>query len=130
PLSFGFCVVVSALAASAPAKAQEAPTITTVDIEAPTVGPVLYGPFRDNGDVLSAAAADTANPQDDRYGSSVEADSALPKVYTLDEIVVTGSRIRGELEIAAPLNIITREDLANTGFQTIEQVLESTPQNF
>ncbi|HWV25131.1 MAG TPA: TonB-dependent receptor, partial [Thermomicrobiales bacterium] len=88
------------------------------------------GPFRDNGDVLSAAAADTANPQDDRYGSSVEADSALPKVYTLDEIVVTGSRIRGEPEIAAPLNIITREDLANTGFQTIEQVLESTPQNF
>ncbi len=47
-----------------------------------------------------------------------------------DGLVVTGTRIRGTTDIASPSLIITREDIERAGFQTVEQLFESLPQNF
>jgi hypothetical protein len=48
----------------------------------------------------------------------------------LDEVVVTGTHIRGVRGEPARLISITRSDIDNTGFSTIEDVVESIPQNF
>lgn len=50
---------------------------------------------------------------------------ALP----LEEIRVTGSRIRGA-QSAAPVVTITREAIDRAGFATVEEVIENLPQNF
>ena len=47
-----------------------------------------------------------------------------------DEIVVTGTRIRGTAPVGAPLTTITAEAIANTGYATTAQLLASLPQNF
>ncbi len=47
----------------------------------------------------------------------------------LEEITVTGSRIRG-VETASPIVTISREDIEVAGFATVEEVVEYLPQNF
>lgn len=47
----------------------------------------------------------------------------------LDEVVVTGTHIRGA-DVISPVKIITREDLVETGYTSTEQVIRSLPQNF
>lgn len=46
-----------------------------------------------------------------------------------DTIVVTGSRIRGA-DSASPVTTITREDIDLGGFGTVEEILDTLPQNF
>ena len=46
-----------------------------------------------------------------------------------DEIIVTGTNIRGVQNIASPLTVITREDIDRQGFATTQQLLRSLPQN-
>lgn len=48
----------------------------------------------------------------------------------LEEIVVTGTNIRGVTEVAAPSIIMTRADLEKTGYSSIEKLLDDLPQNF
>jgi outer membrane receptor protein involved in Fe transport len=48
----------------------------------------------------------------------------------LEEIVVTGTNIRGATEVAAPSITVTREDLDKTGYSSIEGLLDDLPQNF
>ncbi len=47
----------------------------------------------------------------------------------LDEIIVTGSQIRGA-ESASPLVVIDRDTIARSGYATTQRVLQSIPQNF
>jgi iron complex outermembrane receptor protein len=47
----------------------------------------------------------------------------------VDEVTVTGTNIRGLERIAAPAVAFTRQDLARTGFETLESVLASLPSN-
>ncbi len=47
----------------------------------------------------------------------------------LEEIVVTGSRIRGA-DSASPILTIDRVELDRSGFATVEEVIENLPQNF
>lgn len=47
----------------------------------------------------------------------------------LEEIVVTGTHIRGAAP-AAPQIVISRSDIDKTGYTSIQQVMESLPQNF
>ena len=47
----------------------------------------------------------------------------------LEEIVVTGSRIRGA-DSASPIVTIDRLELDRSGFATVEEVIENLPQNF
>ncbi len=47
----------------------------------------------------------------------------------LEQIIVTGSRIRGA-QNASPVVTITREEIDMAGFATVEEVIENLPQNF
>ena len=47
----------------------------------------------------------------------------------LEEIVVTGSRIRGA-QSASPVVTITRQEIDLAGFATVEDIVENLPQNF
>jgi outer membrane receptor protein involved in Fe transport len=47
-----------------------------------------------------------------------------------DEIVVTGTNIRGVRQIAAPTLTFTREEIEKTGYSGLEQLFEALPQNF
>ena len=48
----------------------------------------------------------------------------------VEEIVVTGTNIRGVVPASSPFFVFDREDIDKAGFTTIEQFLESLPQNF
>ena len=48
---------------------------------------------------------------------------------TVEEIVVTGSRIRGA-GTAYPVVVITRQDIEQAGFTSVEALIQSVPQNF
>ncbi|MEH8021978.1 TonB-dependent receptor [Rheinheimera metallidurans] len=50
------------------------------------------------------------------------------KAQQVERIEVTGSRIkRNDLEGAAPIDVISREDIAKSGFSNLQQLLERTP---
>lgn len=46
-----------------------------------------------------------------------------------EEIVVTGSSIRGVIPESSPLEIYSREEFANLGVTTVDQLLRNIPQN-
>lgn len=48
----------------------------------------------------------------------------------LEEVLVTGSNIRGVEIQTAPMTIYTRHDIERTGYTTVQQLIESIPQNF
>ncbi len=48
----------------------------------------------------------------------------------LDEVVVTGSHIRGISGSASPVQILTRDDIDRTGLGTVSAFIERMPQNF
>jgi iron complex outermembrane receptor protein len=51
------------------------------------------------------------------------------KAAGLEEIVVTGTHIQGAGPAASPLQIYTKEDIDRTGAATVEQFMETLPQN-
>lgn len=54
-----------------------------------------------------------------------------PPTTLLDPVVVTGSHIRQtDIEGALPVQVITREAIANSGATTVEQVMSLVPSNF
>jgi iron complex outermembrane receptor protein len=48
----------------------------------------------------------------------------------IDEITVTGTHIRGTTDSPSPVLVFTRDDIDAAGVNTIQQFLESLPQNF
>ncbi len=75
--------------------------------------------------VLALLLAFTANSwAQEQQGADGEDEAAL------DKILVTGSRIkRNEIEGPAPVVIITREDMDEQGFGTVQDVMDSLVQN-
>ncbi len=55
------------------------------------------------------------------------AESNLP---ALQEVIVTGTHIRGGPPPSAPIITITRQDIEDSGYQSVEQVMDSLPENF
>jgi outer membrane receptor protein involved in Fe transport len=49
---------------------------------------------------------------------------------SLEEVLITGSHIRGIQDLPVSSRVITRTDIERTGFSSTEQLLESLPQNF
>lgn len=47
-----------------------------------------------------------------------------------DELVVTGTRIRGAAPAGAHIETLTREEIEQTGRSTVQDVLQTLPQNF
>ena len=56
-------------------------------------------------------------------------DESRQKSEELQEVVVTGTHIRG-VSPASPLNILTSTDIANSGLSTAGDALRSLPQSF
>jgi iron complex outermembrane recepter protein len=56
-------------------------------------------------------------------------EAAHEKKSDLDEIVVTGTHIRGAAP-SSPVQIITREDIERSGYTSIGDVMRSLPQNY
>jgi iron complex outermembrane receptor protein len=63
---------------------------------------------------------------------SDEKDSETKKDETneLQEVIVTGSHIRGEAPVGSELKVYTREDLDQSGAATVDQFARLIPQNF
>lgn len=58
------------------------------------------------------------------------ASSAKRGPVTLEEITVTGTHIRGAPPESVPLIELTREQIAESGYPTIQDLIRSIPQNF
>lgn len=50
-------------------------------------------------------------------------------ITTREEIVVTGSRIRGA-QSASPMVTVSRQEIAQSGFATVEELVDKLPQNY
>jgi outer membrane receptor protein involved in Fe transport len=88
------------------------------------------GPKKDGASpVLSHAAPQ--NPQERDWNSSERVRDHKPNApsESIEEILVTGSRIRGA-QNSSPVITITRAEIDSAGFSTVEQLVESLPQNF
>jgi len=48
----------------------------------------------------------------------------------IEEVVVTGSHIKGELVVPSNLIVISRDDIDRSGYGNISQLMASVPQNF
>jgi iron complex outermembrane recepter protein len=57
-------------------------------------------------------------------------DEDLTNNNDLDEITVTGTHIRGTTNSPSPVLVFTRDDIDAAGANTIQQFLQSLPQNF
>ena len=65
-----------------------------------------------------------------RPGSSAQAIAeSARRPDIVEEIVVTGSRIRGAGTVS-PVVVITRQDIEQAGFASVEALIQSVPQNF
>lgn len=53
-----------------------------------------------------------------------------PQVTELEEIVVTGSQIRGVKDIASPISVHTREEIDRTGAGSVQRFIQTLPENF
>ncbi|MDP9013236.1 MAG: TonB-dependent receptor [Pseudomonadota bacterium] len=80
---------------------------------------------------IASAASDgpAATAGSTRSQSSYSADKDRD-TGELQEITVTGSHIRGIKESASSLEIYTRKDVESTGAETVQQFLQTLPQNF
>jgi iron complex outermembrane recepter protein len=61
---------------------------------------------------------------------SLSSDARTRDNNDLDEITVTGTHIRGTKNSPSPVLVFTRDDIDATGANTIQQFLQSLPQNF
>ena len=53
-----------------------------------------------------------------------------PKATELEEIVVTGTQIRGVINNTAPVTVLDKKYVESTGISTLPALIESLPQNF
>jgi outer membrane receptor protein involved in Fe transport len=88
-----------------------------------------------SADKSAAVPAESASPQQ----NSTDQDSAsaneqgrrdaTSQAVQLDEVVVTGTHIRGT-EPVAPVLVFTRGDIEQNGFGTVDDLIKSLPENF
>ena len=72
----------------------------------------------DQGQTTGPAAVSKQEEQDSKKKSDLE------------EIVVTGTHIRGDANPTAPIQVITRKDIERSGYTSTQQLVASIPQNF
>lgn len=83
---------------------------------------------------LAYAGADVPTPTgvapDLRTSDSTAGDAEDRSDKGLQEITVTGTHIRGTKDSPSPVEIYTRADIDATGANTVQQFLQTLPQNF
>ena len=78
------------------------------------------------------AQADSPSNQhtDDTNVPTSSSSTPEPEKGNLEEIVVTGTHIRGATDLASPVLMYTRADIDQTGLGTVQAFIQSLPQNF
>jgi len=83
---------------------------------------------------VSAEAADASSSDDDQYTRSQSTDrdgeTTYDKTKKIEEVVITGSNIRGAAPVGAPIVTINSAQIAESGYTTTQQIIESLPENF
>lgn len=70
------------------------------------------------------------NANDQIPGSGPKSDTAAGRSpIKLEEVIVTGSHIRGAQNLSSPVITFTREDIERGGYTTTEQLIQTLPQN-
>jgi iron complex outermembrane receptor protein len=92
----------------------------------PAASPRAIDVVDDSSDLRLAQAdtpvpGDTTNSENKRSGTSDR---------QLEEVVVTGSNIRGVAPVGASTRTLSSAEIADSGYATTEQLLQSLPQNF
>lgn len=101
-------------------------TVTVRPIVASTTVPVLR---------LAAVPAGAATEvqwlawNETPAASSEPARAPAGNIEVLDEVIVTGSHIRGETSAGSQVLVLDRDDLDASGYGTIQDVLNTVPQN-
>ena len=65
-----------------------------------------------------------------RAGNGDAEEPGSTETSSSDTIIVTGSRIRGAGPVGSPVVSIDRDAIEKSGFATVQQILQSLPQNF
>ena len=74
-----------------------------------------------------AQSANASGAPEARQGNDP---TAIAHDTALDQVVVTGTHIRGAAPVGAEVITVTQEDIRKGGFTRMEEVLRSLPQNF
>lgn len=108
---------------------------------------LTYRQLDDKTVTIQLASTDPASVTSSRYGNDgrirlaqaqtgtrseqrSDAESGVPSVMLLEEIVVTGTNIRGVQNTTVPLIVLNREYIESSGISTTTRLIESLPQNF
>jgi len=155
-LQFGLQARVQIMLASRSADGQSSPAINGTLPANTALGTLLRGSglsyqSKDNTVTVTPAATGVAAEQPFRLADAQQSDKdssagqegpqvPAPKQgksddgkrdrVTLEEVVVTGTHIRGESNTTAPLQVITKEDIERSGYSTTQDLIRSIPQNF
>lgn len=99
----------------------------TVTIQLASTDPMstTSAAYNSNGRIR-LAQAQTQGGQGDRQPRTVEGRTLLD----IEEIIVTGTNIRGIENNTAPVTVLSREYINATGYSTVSKLLESVTQNF
>src|SRR5262249_10356082 len=57
-------------------------------------------------------------------------ETPLPRLQSVEEIIVTGTHIRGAAPVGSRVMVVDREAIAASGYSRIQDLLETLPQNF
>lgn len=80
---------------------------------------------------LRLAQADPSPTSSQTTLSSSDSSSEKSKQrIQLEEVIVTGTNIRGVRNIASPISIHTREDIDRSGAGTVQRFIQTMPENF
>ncbi len=81
----------------------------------------------------TASSAKIAEPRDSRVRMAQvdegQETADEKQSVRLEEVIVTGSHIRGAQNLSSPVITFTREDIERSGYSTTEQFVQSLPQN-
>lgn len=82
--------------------------------------------------ISSAAFDDAASTSSETKSLSSADPSDIPLLETSDieQILVTGTHIRGAVPVGANLIVVDREEIDRTGYTTVQDVVHALPQNF
>ncbi len=79
--------------------------------------------------VEGSEAAASAVAQPGASESASGADANAERRVMLEEVIVTGSHIRGAQNLSSPVITFDREDIEASGYATMQQLIQGLPQN-
>jgi iron complex outermembrane recepter protein len=83
------------------------------------------------GTRIASVGGPTTMPHDVAQSNATDASSAsTQKPRVLEEIVVTGTHIKGVTDSASPVQVYSREDIDRSGVDTVQDFIQKLPANF